>query len=388
MLKEAKILSYLKGDRVIWMVIFILSIFSLLAVYSSTGMLAYKYQGGNTGYYFLKHFMLLAFGIFTIYIAHLIPYRIFAGFSHLLLAVTVPLLLVTVVMGENLNEASRWLRIPGTSLTFQTSDIAKIALILYLSKVLSVKQEENLIKNFKVVFWHLFVPIGVICALILPANFSTSAMLFAVSMVLLFVGRIRFLHLLAFFGMAVGVIGVFMLIKLNFGDPGRAVTWKNRIENFISGESDSNYQVEQSKIAIATGGFIGKGPGNSDQRNYLPHPYNDFIYAIIIEEYGMLGGIVLLFLYLYLLYRTGVIVRKSKYAFPAFLATGLSFLLVLQALINMAVAVNLFPVTGQPLPLVSMGGTSLIFTSFSLGMILSISRTIKEEEQNFDVPNE
>jgi len=385
MFKGNKILSYFKGDRVIWMVIFVLTIISLLAVYSSTGMLAYKYQGGNTGYYILKHFMLLMVGLVTIYITHLIPYKFYAGFSHILLVVAIPLLLITLLMGANLNEASRWLKIPGTGLTFQTSDIAKIALILYLSKVLSTKQEK--LEDFKTVLWSLFGPIGLVCALILPANFSTAAMLFLVSMVLLFIGRVKISHILAVCGLAAVVGGMFIVIKIAFGDPGRALTWKSRIENFVSGESEGNYQVEQSKIAIATGGIIGKGPGNSDQRNYLPHPYSDFIYAIIIEEYGLLGGIVILFLYMYLLYRAGVIVRKSMYAFPAFLAVGLSFLLVLQALINMAVAVNLMPVTGQTLPLVSMGGTSLIFTSFSLGIILSISRSVKEYEEKFDTPN-
>lgn len=385
MTRSNKILSYFKGDRVIWIVVFFLSIFSLLAVYSSTGMLAYKFQGGNTGYYIIKHFTLLMIGIFTIYITHLIPYKFYAGFSHVLIVVAIPLLLITLFMGENLNEASRWLKIPGTSLTIQTSDIAKIALVLYLSKVLANKQNE--LDEFRVVFWNLFAPIAVVCALIMPANFSTAFMLFAVSMVLLFIGRVKFTHILAFLAIAIAGGGLFILLKLNFSDSGRATTWKSRVENFVSGESEGNYQVEQAKIAVATGGIIGKGPGNSAQRNYLPHPYSDFIYAIIIEEYGLLGGIFMLFLYLFLLYRSGVIVKKSMYAFPAFLAIGLTFLLVIQALINMAVAVNLIPVTGQTLPFVSMGGTSLIFTSFSVGIILSISRSVNENEKYFDTPN-
>lgn len=370
--------KYLKGDKIIWIAIFLLSIFSLLAVYSSSGTLAYRYQSGNTMHYILKHAAFLSIGLVIIFIVHLVPIKYFSGFAQMFIYITIPLLLITLLMGVSLNQATRWFTVPGTSITFQTSDFAKLALIMYVAKLLSQKQDK--IRDFKKGFIPVVAPIIIVCMLILPANFSTAAILFTTCMMLLFIGRVKLRHLLALIGVGIVAVALFILVALAIGKEGRIETWKNRIENYASGESDDNFQAEQAKIAIATGGIKGKGPGNSTQRYFLPHPYSDFIYAIVAEEYGLAGAIILLFMYLYLLYRTGVIVRKSERTFPAFLAVGLSMMIVFQAMINMAVAVNLLPVTGQTLPLVSMGGSSLLFTSTSLGMILSVSRTTQNNE--------
>lgn len=370
--------KYFKGDRVIWIIVIVLSVFSLLAVYSSTGSLAYRYQGGNTAYYFLKQLGFLLAGLSIIFIIHLIPYKVYSPISQLLLLISIPLLAVTLLFGTSLNQAARWLAIPGLGITIQTSDFAKIALIMYVARLLSIKQNE--IKDFKTTFLPLIIPIAVVCLLILPANFSTAALLGITCWVLLYIGRVNLKYLLGFTGIGVLVLSVGIFVLLETNAVGRAKTWKNRIENFTSGENSENYQALQSKIAIASGGLIGKGPGNSTQRNFLPHPYSDFIYAIIVEEYGLAGGVFILMLYLILLYRAGVIVKKAQRTFPAFLAIGLTLILVFQALVNMAVAVNLFPVTGQPLPLVSMGGTSLLFTSAAFGILLSISRSQNKAE--------
>lgn len=371
--------KYFKGDRVIWMVILLLSIVSLLAVYSSTGTLAYRYQSGNTAYYVMKHSTFLLMGLFMIFITHLIPYKYYSRLSQLFLLVTIPMLMITLIMGISLNEATRWLTVPGLGVTFQTSDFAKLALIMYVARMLSIKQHK--IREFKGTFLPIIIPVLMVCLLILPANFSTAAILFTTCLIVMFIGRVRSMYLFSL--MAIGLVAVtlFVIIALAVGSEGRIETWKSRIENYISGESEGNYQVEQAKIAIATGGVLGKGPGNSTQRYFLPHPYSDFIYAIIIEEYGLIGGALVLILYLYLLFRAGVIVRRCERTFPAFLAIGLAIMLVFQAMINMAVSVNLLPVTGQTLPLVSMGGSSLLFSSTSLGIILSISRNTKPPKQ-------
>ena len=371
--------KYFKGDGIIWAAIVALSIFSILAVYSSTGTLAYKYHGGNTTYYFLKHSSFLFLGLFIIFITHLIPYRYYSKLSQLLLYIAVPLLILTLFLGVRLNEANRWLTVPGLDFTFQTSDFAKLAIIMYLSRLLSQKQE--IINDFRNAFIPIILPVILVCALILPANFSTAAMLFFTCLLLMFIGRVKMKHILAFLGLGLVILSLFILISLGVNKEGRIATWKSRVEHYMKGDSDGNYQVEQSKIAIVKGGLIGKGPGNSTQRNFLPHPYSDFIYAIIIEEYGLLGGLIVMFLYLYILFRAAVIVRRSERTFPAFLAIGLAIGLVFQAIINMGVAVNIFPVTGQTLPLVSMGGSSLIFTCSSLGIILSISRSVKKENK-------
>ncbi|MCF8228898.1 MAG: FtsW/RodA/SpoVE family cell cycle protein [Bacteroidales bacterium] len=373
------ILKNIKGDRVIWIVVILLSIFSLLAVYSSTGTLAYKYQGGNTEYYMLKHFMILVFGLFLMYLAHLVKYTYYSRIFQVALFIAVPLLILTLLIGINLNEAKRALPLP-FNLSFQTSDLAKLTLIMYLARLLTKKQEQ--IKSFRESFVPIMLPILIICMLILPSNFSTAAMLFVTSLVMMFIGRVNMKYILSLIGIGIVAVTIFVLILYNLPgeEQGRLWTWKSRIENFVSGSEGDNYQVEQSKIAIASGGLFGKMPGNSTQRNFLPHPYSDFIFAIIVEEYGLIGASFVVLLYLILFFRAVKIITKIPRNFGAFLTFGVSFSLVFQAMINMGVAVNLLPVTGQPLPLISMGGTSIWFTSISLGIILSVSKEISNPE--------
>jgi cell division protein FtsW len=371
--------KYFKGDPVIWAVILLLSVFSLLAVYSSTGSLAYRFQGGNTSYYILKHATILAMGIVITYVTHLIPYKYFSRISQLLLVIAIPLLLVTLVYGVTRNQAARWLSVPGLSLTFQTSDIAKLAIVMYTARILSKKQDQ--IKDFKGAFRPLMAPLLLVCLLVLPANLSTAMLIFATAFILMFIGRVNLKYLFGMVGIIVVLLGAFIAIALSANWQGRIGTWKNRIENFVDSGAEDSYQVSQAKIAIVSGGLVNLRPGKSIQRNFLPHPYSDFIYAIIIEEYGLAGGAIVLALYLYLLFRAAVLVRKSSRTFPAFLAIGLAVMITFQAIINMAVVVDLLPVTGQPLPMISMGGSSLLFTCVALGIIQSVSRGIKNQQE-------
>ncbi len=356
-----------------------LSILSILAVYSSIVTLAYKYKAGDTESYLFKHALIVLCGLVLMYFTHKVRSGFYSRVAIIALIVAIPLLALTLFSGANVNDAVRWLQIPIIGLTFQTSDFAKIALIMYVARTLAVKQNE--IKDFKSAFLPIIVPVVIVCVLILPANFSTAAMLFTTCLVLMFIGRINLKYILSVIG--AGLVAVCLLGVLIWNFPNaihRGETWKNRIENFVDGKSETNYQVEQAKIAIATGGIMGKGPGKSTQRNFLPHPYSDFIYAIIIEEYGLWMAVFVIFLYLVLLYRAVRIATKCQKIFPSMLAIGCSFILVFQAMINMAVAVNLVPVTGQPLPLVSMGGTSILFASIAIGMILSASRELEKEK--------
>lgn len=370
--------KYIKGDKVIWTVVLLLSLLSILVVYSSVIAIAYRYKGGDTGSYLIKHIFIIASGVLLMYFIHKVKYSYFSRISQLAIFVAIPLLLYTLISGVSAGDASRWLVIPGTSLTFQTSDFAKLALITYVARMLSIKQ--NHIKDFKTAFLPIVAPIGIICALIFPANFSTAALLFVTCFILMFIGRMNAKHLLLLIASGILIAGLFILLIFNFPHAiKRGPTWKARIENFINGDSESNFQAEQAKIAIASGGIIGKGPGNSMQRNFLPQASSDFIFAIVIEEWGLATAIVIVFLYLILFFRGVRIANKTERTFGSLLAIGLTFSLVFQAMINMAVAVNLFPVTGQPLPLVSMGGTSIWFTSIALGMILSISRENENE---------
>ncbi len=375
-------LKHIKGDRVIWIIVVMLSIISLLTVYSSTGTLAYKNQGGNTMFYMIKHGTIMVFGLFLMFLAYKLKYTYYSRIFQIVLYIAVPLLVITLFFGENINDASRVLKLPVIGLTFQTSDLAKITLIVYLARELSVRQDR--IKGFKSAFVPLMIPILAVVVAILPANFSTAAIVFVISLVLLFVGRVKLLYLFGLIGTGIVILGIVIMVLFLMPDgmKGRTGTWKHRLEDFFSKDKkDVPYQVEQAKIAIATGGIYGKGPGNSTQRNFLPHPYSDFIYAIIIEEYGLVGGFVVLLLYLIFFYRTIRISLNSPTLFGSFMVIGMGFSLVFQAMINMGVAVNLLPVTGQPLPLVSMGGTSLWFSSLAVGIILSVSREIEAEKE-------
>lgn len=377
-----QIFTKLKGDRWLWIIVIILSVWSLLAVYSSVGTLAYK-EGKGTEVYLIKHTLLIVGGFAVMYFSHKLDYHWYAGISKILMVITIPLLLYTLFFGSTVNEASRWLKIPGINLTFQTSDLAKLALIIFLARMLTRKQEN--IKDVKRAFVPIMGSVCVVFLLIAPANLSTALMLFGVSVLLLLIGRVSFRQI-----MYVCMLGLVLLLSVVFLGPRRA-TYISRVETFMGWKdegvpSDKSYQSDHAKIAIATGGLLGKGPGNSTQRNVLPHPYSDFIFAIIVEEYGTVGGIILVALYVVMMFRCIRIVTLSPKAFGALLAAGLGFSLTLQALGNMAVAVGLGPVTGIPLPLVSMGGTSILFTSIAFGIILSVSRNIEELKEKSSEP--
>lgn len=370
----------IKGDRGIWTISFLLSLISLLVVYSSIVTLAYKHQEGNTLYYLFRHGVFLAVGLGIMYYVHKINYKYLSKLSLVLIGISIPLLILTLILGANINEASRWLIIPVINQTFQTSDLAKLALIMYVARTLALKQHNT--KDFKGAFLPIMIPVIIVCGLILPANFSTAALLFSSCLLLMFIGRIKLTFLLGTIGIALFIAGILLFVIMQYPDiMPRAKTWNKRIENYRSGDSKSNYQAEQSKIAIATGGLLGKGPGKSTQRNFLPHPYSDFIFAIVMEEYGLVGGVLVLFFYIIFLFRCIRIIVSTERIFGKLLVAGISFMMVFQALINMAVAVNLLPVTGQPLPMVSMGGTSMWFTCVSIGIILSVSQQNEEKQQ-------
>ncbi|WP_342647218.1 putative peptidoglycan glycosyltransferase FtsW [Mucilaginibacter sp. CSA2-8R] len=371
-----RILSKTKGDRWIWLIVIVLSVISLLAVYSSTGTLAYK-RGVATESILLKHLFMMIGGGILMYISHKLDYRYYAGISKMLMVIAIPLLLYTLLFGSHINGASRWIAIPGTGLGFQTSDIAKIALITYLARTLSRKQEN--IKDVKQSFLPIMGAVCVVFFLIMWANMSTALMLFGVSILLLIIGRISVKQIAV-----TCLAGAVLVAIVVFLGPRRHL-YMTRIDTFLHPEkvsSDKKFQGDHAKIAIATGGLFGKGPGNSTERNFLPEAFSDEIYAIIVEEYGLMGGLFIICIYLFLLYRCIKIVAKAPKAFGALLAAGLSFSLTIQAFANMAVAVGLGPVTGVPLPLVSMGGTSILFTSIAFGIILSVSRHIDENEAN------
>lgn len=352
--------KFLKGDAVIWMIIFILAIFSILVVYSATGTIAYR-KGVATSWYLLKHGLLVLVSLLAIWIAHRIDYRYYARLSRFALIFSVPLLLIAWRFGVRINEAGRWINIPFINSSFQPSDLAKLALIASIASLLAKNQ-----KNIQKSILPSLVWIGIICTLIGLADFSGAILLFLTCLLLMFIGRVPVKYLL----LLILVGGLSGFASLALGE--RWGTVQSRTDKFLSDEV--TLQEEQANIAIATGGLLGKLPGNSDQRNYLPNSFSDFVYAILIEEYGSMGGLLVLMLYLLLLYRGIMIVVNSKQPFGGLLSAGLTFALVIQGFINMAVSVSLIPITGVPLPLVSMGGTSLLFTGISLGIILSVSR--------------
>lgn len=399
--------SKTRGDKIIWTSVILLALVSLLAVYSSTGLLAYKMYKGNTEIYLFKQFAFIVVGVLIIYFAHQVNYIIYSKVAKILFLVSIPLLIYTLFFGVKLNEGSRWIRLPIINLTFQTSDLAKLALFMYLSRLLSKKQE--VIKDFYQGFLPVMAPVAIVCLLIAPANLSTALLVGATSMMLMFIGRVSTKHLLITIGIAlVPVIILICAAVVRHGSSDgitevvktegrshlfiRVDTWINRVETFIYGSKVMNdedaYQVNQAKIAIAKGGWIGLGPGNSQQRNFLPHPYSDFIYAIIIEEYGLAGAAFVIFIYLLFLFRSIRIFKRCPFAFGAFLALGLSFTLAIQALANMAVNVNLFPVTGVTLPLISMGGSSFLFTCLAIGIILSVARNVEQLEGKKQIQDE
>ena len=333
----------------------------------------------------MKQVLIIGGGLVLMYLTHLINYKYFSRISQILYYLSIILLVLTLFFGTDINEAKRWITLPGVNLTFQTSDLAKFALIMYLARMLSKKQD--MVRSFSEGFWPTIFPVFIICGLIAPEDLSSALVLFSTSVLVMFVGRIHIAYIVGLIGLSVITIGMFVTLLFTLPEesmPGRMTTWKARIESFMNTDGEEPYQLVQSKIAIAKGGFIPNGPGNSTQRNFLPHPYSDFIYAIIIEEYSFFGGVFVVFLYLAFLIRSGLIVRKAPKAFGALLSFGLALSLTIQAMINMGVAVGLLPVTGLTLPLVSMGGSSTIFVSLAFGIILSVSRDIEQLELGID----
>jgi len=368
----------LRGDKAIWAIIALLSIFSILAVYSSTGTLAYRYRGGDTEAFLLKHGVILLLGLGLIYSCHLVKYTLFNRVAPYLLLLCVPLLLYTLAFGVEENQARRWIELPVVGLTFQTSDFAKLALILYVARALTIKRE--VIKDFRNAFVPIIVPIIMICILIAPADLSTAVLLFFTCVIMLFVGRVSMKYVILLIFLGVFVFTLLVSMGEFFPELIRVETWKSRVQEFMN-PNDEHYQIQQAKIAIANGEYFGLGPGNSVQRNFLPSPYADFIYAIICEEYGLIGGGIVIFLYVLFFFRISSLITKSSntiMTFGALAAFGLSFALIIQAFLNIAVSLHLVPVTGLTLPMISMGGTSVLFTCISFGIILSVSKYVEQ----------
>jgi len=394
---RANLIERTRGDKYIWGLVILLAMISVLVVYSATGSLAYKMNKGNNELYLFKQLAFMLMGMLIIFFMHRVNYTIYSKVALILYIISIPLLIYTLFFGARINEGSRWIKLPIINMTFQTSDFAKLALFMYISRIMSKKQD--VIKDFKSGFLPVVIPVLITCILIMPANLSNALLTGATSLLLMFIGRISLKHI--FLVVLIACIPIALIVSVavvtyegkkkdtniekvseKVNTYGRLGTWVKRVQDFMYAKDvETPYQVQQAKIAIANGGiFLGLGPGNSRQRNYLPQAYNDFIYSIIIEEYGLLGGVFLMFIYLLFLFRCIRIFRKCPYAFGAFLALGLSFTLVIQAIANMAVNVNIVPVTGVTLPLVSMGGSSFLFTCASIGIILSVARNAEQSE--------
>ncbi|MFY0629909.1 MAG: FtsW/RodA/SpoVE family cell cycle protein [Flavobacteriaceae bacterium] len=377
-----EILKHIKGDKTIWALVAILAVFSFMPVYSASANLV-NVSGGSTIGYLVKHVVLLIMGFAIIYGVHRIPYRYFSGGSVLMLPIVFFLLIYTLAQGTTIGgaNASRWIRIPFVGIGFQTSTLAGLVLMVYVARYLAKNKDLKI--KFKESLWQLWLPVGLILILILPANFSTTAIIFSMILIVAFVGGYPLKYIGYILGVGILGLTLFILTAKAFPDlmPNRVNTWGNRIENFSNSNGAEAYQVEKAKIAIATGGAVGKGPGKSIQKNFLPQSSSDFIYAIIVEEYGLLGAILIVFVYFLLLFRIFITVRKATTIFGTLLVIGVGLPIIFQAVINMAVATNLFPVTGQTLPLISSGGTSIWMTCFALGMILSVSASKKETEE-------
>lgn len=372
----------LKGDKVIWTFVALLALFSFMPVFSASSNLAYIGHGtGNTLGYLLKHLAHICIGFAIIYWVHKVPYHYFRAISKVALPVVWLLLGYTLVKGTVIAgaNASRWIQVPFIGITFQTSTLATIVLLIFVARYLSKKRETPI--TFKSSLWELWLPVFITLIFILPANFSTSALIFSMVLMLTFVGKYPLKYIGIIVG--IGVIGLtfFILVAKAFPDafPNRVDTWISRIDNFTSDKPDEDdYQIEKAKIAIASGGAYGLGPGKSIQKNFLPQSSSDFIYAIIVEEYGLIGGIGVLAMYLLLFFRFIVAAHKANTIFGKLLVVGLGFPMIFQAMVNMAVAVELLPVTGQTLPLISSGGSSIWMTCIALGIIISVTK--KDEE--------
>jgi cell division protein FtsW len=383
--KKMKIIfQHINGDKTIWAIFAVLAVFSFMPVYSASTNLVYVVGSGSTLGYLLKHMVLLILGFAIIYGVHKIPYRYFSGGSVLMLPIVIVLLVFTLAQGTTIGgaNASRWINIPIVGIGFQTSTLAGLVLMVYVARYLAKNKEKEIV--FKESLLQLWLPVAAVLILILPANFSTTAIIFVMILMLTFIGGYPLKYIGFILGSGILVLSFFVLVAKAFPDamPNRVQTWQNRIENFSDSENKEAYQVEKAKIAIATGGPLGVGPGKSVQKNFLPQSSSDFIFAIIIEEYGLVGGFVIASIYFLLLFRIFVVIRKTTTVFGTLLVLGVGLPIIFQATINMAVATNLFPVTGQTLPLISSGGTSIWMTCFALGMILSVSASKEETEDD------
>ena len=378
------IFKHIEGDKTIWAIVAILAIFSFMPVYSASTNLVYVVGSGSTFGHLVKHMVLLIMGFAIIYGVHKIPYRYFSGGSVLLLPIVIVLLVFTLAQGTTIGgaNASRWIRIPFVGVGFQTSTLAGLVLMVFVARYLARNKEKEII--FKESLLQLWLPVSLVLILILPANFSTTAIIFTMILVIVFIGGYPLKYISFILGAGILALTFFILIAKAFPDamPNRVQTWQNRIESFSNGGVKEAYQVEKAKIAIATGGPLGVGPGKSVQKNFLPQSSSDFIYAIIVEEYGLFGGVMLVLVYFLLLFRIFVVLKKTVTIFGTLLVIGVGIPIIFQATINMAVATNLFPVTGQTLPLISSGGTSIWMTCFALGMILSVSASKQETEED------
>jgi len=375
--------KHIKGDKTIWSIVAVLAIFSFMPVYSASTNLVYVVGSGSTFGYLIKHMILLIMGFVIIYGVHKIPYRYFSGGSVLMLPIVVLLLIYTLSQGTTIGgaNASRWIRIPFLGVGFQTSTLAGLILMVYVARYLARNKEKKI--DFKESLWQLWLPVACILILILPANFSTTAIIFSMVILLAFIGGYPIKYIGFILGFGAVFLTLFILTAKAFPDamPNRVATWESRIESFSKSDGVEGYQVNKAKIAIATGGLTGNGPGKSVQKNFLPQSSSDFIYAIIVEEYGLIGGLSVIFVYFLLLFRIMIAAKKANTIFASLLVIGVGLPIIFKAMINMAVASNLFPVTGQTLPLISSGGTSIWMTCFALGMILSVSASKDETEE-------
>ena len=383
-----ELINSLKGDKVIWAFVALLALFSFMPVFSASSNLAYMRHGsGNAITYLLKHAVHIFIGFLIIYQIHKVPYHYFRGISRIVLPIIWVLLFYTLVKGTVIDgaNASRWMVIPLIGISFQTSTLAAIVLYVYVARYLSKTREEKV--SFQSSLLELWLPVFITLAFILPANFSTAALIFAMVIMLAFIGGYPIKYIAVIIGTGIAALTFFVLIVIAFPDAfkNRVDTWKNRIENFTSDKpGEDDYQIEKAKIAIATGGIYGLGPGKSVQKNFLPQSSSDFIFAIIVEEYGLFGALTILGLYLLLLFRFVIAAHKANSLFGKLVVVGLGFPIVFQAIINMAVAVELLPVTGQTLPLISSGGSSIWMTCIGIGIILSVTKKDEEIAQELE----
>lgn len=376
---STRIAAELRGDRVIWAIIVLLSLISMVAVYSAVANLAYRNSGGAVGGYLIKHGVILGFGLVVIYVGHLLAYTKYSRWAPVMLLLAIGLLLLTQVFGTEINGARRWLTIPFLNQTFQSSDFAKLALILFVAR--SIGSKQHVIKDFKEAFVPIILPVLGVCLLIALSDLSSAIMLFVICILMMVVGRVAMQYVIMLMLLGISVFSLMVMVGSKYPElVPRAATWEKRIETYFNpaaAKVDDRRQITGAMIAIANGGVIGVGPGNSTQRHTLYSAQSDFIYSIIVEEYGAFGGIVIIGIYLLLFFRVIRLVTKSSKAFGAMVAFGIGLSLLLQAFLNIAVNLDLLPVTGLTLPLVSMGGTSTLFTCFSLGILMSVSKYIE-----------